>query len=89
MRKFDHKRLQLIRGFLGNPFHQFSRASSVDSDLSKFPKSDPVVGAATVSTVSKTVSMDEIVNICKHRGFIFVSGDIYNPPAGFFDYGVV
>lgn len=33
------------------------------------------------------VSMDEIVALCKRRGFIFHSSDIYGGCNGFFDYG--
>mmetsp|Transcript_22923 Transcript_22923/g.35272 ORF Transcript_22923/g.35272 Transcript_22923/m.35272 type:complete len:563 (+) Transcript_22923:106-1794(+) len=33
------------------------------------------------------VSMDEIVSLCKRRGFIFPSSEIYNGMAGFYDYG--
>ena len=31
--------------------------------------------------------MEDIVNLCKHRGFIFPSSEIYSPFSGFFDYG--
>jgi glycyl-tRNA synthetase len=31
--------------------------------------------------------MDEIVSLCKRRGIIFPSSEIYNGYAGFFDYG--
>ena len=31
--------------------------------------------------------MEEIVSLCKRRGFIFPSSEIYNGYAGFFDYG--
>ena len=34
-----------------------------------------------------TLSMDDIVSLCKRRGFIFPSSEIYNGFAGFFDYG--
>lgn len=33
------------------------------------------------------VSMDEIVSLCKRRGIIFPSSEIYNGFAGFYDYG--
>lgn len=33
------------------------------------------------------VKMDEIVSLCKRRGFIFPSSEIYNGMAGFYDYG--
>ncbi|CBN75475.1 Glycyl-tRNA Synthetase (N-terminal region) [Ectocarpus siliculosus] len=32
-------------------------------------------------------SMDELVGLCKRRGFVFPSSEIYNGFAGFFDYG--
>eukprot|EP00966_Prymnesium_polylepis_P322832 7379068-Prymnesium_polylepis.1 len=41
------------------------------------PKFDPAVGP----------TMDEVVNVCKRRGFIFQSSEIYGGFAGFFDYG--
>jgi glycyl-tRNA synthetase len=31
--------------------------------------------------------MDDIVNLCKRKGFIFQSSEIYSPMAGFYDYG--
>jgi len=37
--------------------------------------------------VYDTLSMDDIVSLCKRRGFIFPSSEIYNGFAGFFDYG--
>lgn len=33
------------------------------------------------------VTMDEIVSLCKRRGIIFPSSEIYNGFAGFYDYG--
>mmetsp|Transcript_30941 Transcript_30941/g.62810 ORF Transcript_30941/g.62810 Transcript_30941/m.62810 type:complete len:580 (+) Transcript_30941:219-1958(+) len=33
------------------------------------------------------LKMDDIVSLCKRRGFIFPSSEIYNGFAGFFDYG--
>lgn len=32
-------------------------------------------------------TMDEIVSLCKRRGIIFPSSEIYNGYAGFYDYG--
>ena len=32
-------------------------------------------------------TMDELVSLCKRRGFIFPSSDIYNGFNGFYDYG--
>jgi len=33
------------------------------------------------------LTMEEIVSLCKRRGFVFPSSDIYNGFAGFYDYG--
>jgi len=38
-------------------------------------------------TNSPIPDMEEIVSLCKRRGFIFPSSEIYNGFAGFFDYG--
>ena len=53
--------------------------------------------ARNMATVEKTASpavastkqpdMEEIVSLCKRRGIIFPSSEIYNGFAGFFDYG--
>lgn len=36
---------------------------------------------------SYAVKMDELINLCKKKGFVFQSSDIYGPMAGFYDYG--
>lgn len=33
------------------------------------------------------VKMDTLVNLCKKRGFIFPSAEVYSSMSGFFDYG--
>jgi hypothetical protein len=43
--------------------------------------------SATVQDESPTIKMDDIVNLCKKKGFVFQSSEIYSPMAGFFDYG--
>jgi len=35
------------------------------------------------------LSMDDVVSLCKRRGIIFPSSEIYNGYAGFFDYGPI
>lgn len=42
-----------------------------------------------MTTLEETpvVKMDDIVNLCKRKGFIFQSSEIYSPMSGFFDYG--
>jgi hypothetical protein len=34
-----------------------------------------------------TFKMDDIVSVCKRRGFVFQSSEIYNGFNGFYDYG--
>src|ERR1700684_4436288 len=36
---------------------------------------------------SKPMDMDKLVSLCKRRGFIFPSSEIYGGINGFFDYG--
>lgn len=43
--------------------------------------------SSSSSTPRKVVKMDDLVNLCKKKGFIFQSSEIYNPMAGFYDYG--
>lgn len=50
--------------------------------------------SATVETntsdemeVYEKIQMDDIISLCKRRGFIFPSSEIYNGYAGFYDYG--
>ena len=42
---------------------------------------------ATSATASRIPDMEEIVSLCKRRGIIFPSSEIYNGYAGFYDYG--
>jgi hypothetical protein len=37
----------------------------------------------------KLVAMEELVGLCKRRGFIFQSSEIYNGFNGFYDYGTI
>lgn len=47
--------------------------------------------AAETEAASETgpgvVSMDELTSLCKRRGFIFQSSEVYGGFAGFYDYG--
>lgn len=40
-----------------------------------------------VKAIDFAYSMDDIVSLCKRRGIIFPSSEIYNGYAGFYDYG--
>jgi len=42
---------------------------------------------APVETATDTEMMEKIVSLCKRRGFIFQSSEIYNGINGFWDYG--
>lgn len=44
-------------------------------------------GAKAKASDPSNVVMEEIVNICKHRGIIFPSAEIYNSISGIFDFG--
>ena len=45
------------------------------------------IAAAPPLPPQKIPEMEEIVSLCKRRGIIFPSSEIYNGYAGFFDYG--
>lgn len=42
---------------------------------------------ATTATSGSTLTMDGLVSLCKRRGFIFQSSEIYGGINGFFDFG--
>jgi glycyl-tRNA synthetase len=56
----------------------FSTAAEAESKTEELPKVKPL---------EVNYSMDEIVSLCKRRGIIFPSSEIYNGYAGFYDYG--
>jgi len=54
------------------------------------PKTEkPANTAGTEDPTAKNieVSMEELVNLCKSRGFVFQSSEIYSSMPGFFDFG--
>ena len=66
-------------------------STSADDVVVKSDDATTTTGG-TGSTVHKTVSdkeykLDDIVNLCKRKGFVFQSSEIYSPMAGFYDYG--
>jgi glycyl-tRNA synthetase len=42
---------------------------------------------AAETAAPQVPAMDDVINVCKRRGFIFQSSDVYGGFAGFFDYG--
>ena len=51
-------------------------------------KAPPAAPDATDDAAADVMpSMDDLVSLCKRRGFIFPSSDIYNGFNGFYDYG--
>jgi glycyl-tRNA synthetase len=48
---------------------------------------DPASLGRRMATESKEVTLDEIVALCKRRGFVFQSSEIYGGLASTYDYG--
>ena len=46
-----------------------------------------VVDEPVAASAPKVPAMDDVVNVCKRRGFIFQSSEVYGGYAGFFDFG--
>eukprot|EP00520_Triparma_pacifica_P017971 CAMPEP_0118665236 /NCGR_PEP_ID=MMETSP0785-20121206/18507_1 /TAXON_ID=91992 /ORGANISM="Bolidomonas pacifica, Strain CCMP 1866" /LENGTH=582 /DNA_ID=CAMNT_0006559333 /DNA_START=21 /DNA_END=1769 /DNA_ORIENTATION=+ len=44
-------------------------------------------GSPTTPATTPTLKMEDIVSLCKRRGFIFQSSDLYGGYGGFYDYG--
>lgn len=53
------------------------------SSLSSAESNTPI----PIENAYEKASMEDIVSLCKRRGFIFPSSEIYNGFAGFYDYG--
>eukprot|EP00746_Dinoflagellata_sp_MGD_P167693 gnl/MRDRNA2_/MRDRNA2_98531_c0_seq1.p1 gnl/MRDRNA2_/MRDRNA2_98531_c0~~gnl/MRDRNA2_/MRDRNA2_98531_c0_seq1.p1 ORF type:complete len:641 (+),score=121.50 gnl/MRDRNA2_/MRDRNA2_98531_c0_seq1:102-2024(+) len=60
------------------PSQQTTRVATADP---------PETAPAAENDAYKKVTMDEIVSLCKRRGFVFPSSEIYNGFNGFYDYG--
>jgi len=58
-------------------FNSFTRMASSGTESQTKPEDDAY----------DKVTMEDIVSLCKRRGFIFPSSEIYNGFAGFYDYG--
>jgi hypothetical protein len=48
---------------------------------------ESTVKASEETNTTPLPDMEEIVSLCKRRGIIFPSSEIYNGMAGFYDYG--
>jgi len=69
----------------GRPLMAVTRAARV---LSSAATEEAAETAADSSSKPQDIpDMEEIVSLCKRRGIIFPSSEIYNGYAGFFDYG--
>lgn len=74
--------LRLSRGFVPQPLAIRRKVSLASATASK-EKEAPIVNEKAYDECS----MDDIVSLCKRRGIIFPSSEIYNGYAGFYDYG--
>ena len=69
-----------------------TRLASSSTDAKETAAATPVVittGPIVNENAYDQCSMDDIVGLCKRRGFIFPSSEIYNGYAGFYDYGPI
>jgi hypothetical protein len=70
-------RSPLVRNWIARSMTTVDESSTV-----KAPKETD-----TNTNTTPLPDMEEIVSLCKRRGIIFPSSDIYNGMAGFYDYG--
>jgi glycyl-tRNA synthetase len=63
---------------------QATRLASAAADTKEEKSANAPV---PVEDAYEKASMDDIVSLCKRRGIIFPSSEIYNGMAGFYDYG--
>jgi hypothetical protein len=81
-----------IHGRRSGRWIQSYSSTSADDVVVKSDASTCTTTGGGGDTVHKTVSdkeykLDDIVNLCKRKGFVFQSSEIYSPMAGFYDYG--
>jgi len=63
----------------------FARGRRLRGTVVRAEVAEPVVEEVAEEATGPT--MDEVINVCKRRGFIFQSSEVYGGFAGFFDYG--
>ena len=63
------------------PYSSLIRMASTEAEAKTTPEVVPI------EDFYEKVSMEDIVSLCKRRGIIFPSSEIYNGFAGFYDYG--
>ena len=51
------------------------------------PKQKPMEQPQATSNKQQAITIDEIANFCKRKGFVYPSAEIYGGLAGFWDYG--
>lgn len=66
---------------------QQQQQQTVASRLFATAEAEPKTNEPKVKELPVKYNMDEIVSLCKRRGIIFPSSEIYNGYAGFYDYG--
>ena len=50
---------------------------------------DTAAATSAVTPIDFQFDMDDVIGLCKRRGLIFPSSEIYNGYAGFYDYGPI
>eukprot|EP00543_Licmophora_paradoxa_P012424 CAMPEP_0202473592 /NCGR_PEP_ID=MMETSP1360-20130828/91412_1 /ASSEMBLY_ACC=CAM_ASM_000848 /TAXON_ID=515479 /ORGANISM="Licmophora paradoxa, Strain CCMP2313" /LENGTH=551 /DNA_ID=CAMNT_0049100557 /DNA_START=188 /DNA_END=1843 /DNA_ORIENTATION=+ len=68
---------------ISSAHHVTARVLSSTTEAAAAESKTPIVNEKAYDECS----MDDIVSLCKRRGFIFPSSEIYNGYAGFYDYG--
>ena len=70
-------------------FSTTEETSSTSTTNSDEAQQQPTSSSSKVQPLPVNYSMEEIVGLCKRRGLIFPSSEIYNGYAGFYDYGPI
>jgi glycyl-tRNA synthetase len=74
-------------GSRGLLVRRMAATTSVDPVASEVSGSGGDGRGAKSEDTPLSFKMEDLVNLCKRRGFVFQSSEIYSPMAGFFDYG--
>jgi len=88
-----HSQRTVTASVIGGNYRRHASTSLSASTTSTTDSTDETAAASQTGTQQQQhqqqplPDMDEIVSLCKRRGIIFPSSEIYNGYAGFFDYG--
>jgi hypothetical protein len=76
-----------VRAFAPTVTRLAARSTQNNNNFARWMSATAEETTATQPAFEYDFTMDDVVSLCKRRGIIFPSSEIYNGFAGFYDYG--